>query len=670
MARFLFMLLLDFETKSLCDLIKKGSYNYALDRSTDILCCAFLQYDAPDGVRPYVWYPALGPLSNELAQQIKDAPYLVAHNAAFDRLIWELIGVEDYGFPEVAFDRWYCSSAQCRVNNLPASLEDAARALNAKYRKNKAGTALIRALSLPQPDGTFNQDPVKHEAMREYCADDVLTMRGVMQSTRLLTEIEHEDWLINEDINERGVLIDVPLALAAEKYANTEIQELSAELYEATDGAVTKTTQSARAAKYCREQLGDDHPALKYMTKYVDGEPKYSVDKEARAALKDAEALGVVELPENVFSVIDILDEGSMSSVRKFKNMALRADEETHRVHGAFIYAGASQTLRYASRGLQIHNFPSRGLPKDDAFYTTTHMQMLAGHELHEVMTTLKSMLRYALKPAEGNAFIIGDWSGIEARVLPWLSASMGGQEKLDKIASGVDVYMESAELSGYPDRRDVGKVLELACGYQGGLNAFLVFAKSYGVVLSEAEIKSVIKRWRRANSWVVRFWAELEEAAKNAIRHPNKVQYAGRLRYLYTPNLMDGSLLCILPDDSVLTYPKARLESQRGKTVITALKASVKMKADAKEWPRESLYGGRLAGNATQGTAAALLRLLLANVHNVVAHVHDEVVLEVPMAQANHERAALERIMCNAPEWATGLPLDAKPEIALRYKK
>ena len=123
------MIIIDFETKSRCDLLKAGSYNYAQDPSTDILCCSFIPSD-PEDNREYLWYPHDGQLSQEILDLIYEEDLVAAHNAGFDRLIWEYIAVPDYEFPEVHFDDWYCTSAQMRVNNLPASLGDAARALD------------------------------------------------------------------------------------------------------------------------------------------------------------------------------------------------------------------------------------------------------------------------------------------------------------------------------------------------------------------------------------------------------------------------------------------------------------------------------------------------------------------------------------------------------------
>lgn len=664
------MLIIDFETRSRCNLLKAGSYNYAKDPSTDVLCCSFLPAESGDD-REWLWYPHDGPLPADLIEEIKNADYIAAHNAPFDREIWSFVAANDYGFPFVPFERWYCTSAQMRVNNLPASLEDAARALDARHKKDHRGKQLIKLLSIPQDNGTFRQDPALLQEMGEYCLQDSRTTKACVNATRLMTQVEHAEWMINERVNERGVMIDVPLALAAQKYAEAEQTEIGHELTLQSNAAITKHTQSKRAAKWIAKRLKGNKLAATLMTKQKDGVYKLTIDKNARAALLDADAAGELILPDAVFNVISLIDEGNQSSVSKFKNMALRADEETQRVQGAFVYAGAAQTKRFASRGLQLHNLPSRGLYKteEEAWVTYEHMMAGAAIEL-PVMHTLKKMLRHAIMAPKGKRLVVGDSSGIEARVLPWLSDSDGGRDKLEVIASGADIYLLTAACIGYEGNRPVGKVMELACGYEGGVAAAKAFTKMYGVVMDDYELGAAINQWRVANAWVVMFWRDLERAAKRAVQRPGSEQVVGRIRYIFAPELIDGTLLCILPDDSVIQYPKARLKKVKGWWRLSALKASAKMKVDAKEWPREELYGGRLAGHCTQATAAALLRHWMSYVPNVIAHVHDELIVEVAKNTAEAMRGFVLDTMTHPVPWAQGLPLNAKVEVMERYRK
>jgi DNA polymerase len=664
------MLIIDFETKSRCNLLKAGSYNYAKDPSTDVLCCSFIPAESGDD-REWLWYPHDGPLPADIIEEINAADYIAAHNAPFDREIWSFVAANDYGFPFVSFERWYCTSAQMRVNNLPASLEDAARALDARHKKDHRGKQLIKLLSIPREDGTFRTGPALLQEMGEYCLQDSRTTKACVNATRLMTQVEHEEWLVNERVNDRGVLIDVPLALAAQKYAEAEQGEIGRELTQESGGEVTKHTQSKRAAEWIALRLKGNKLAAQLMCKLKDGVEKLTIDKGARAALLDADAAGDLILPDAVFNVISLIEEGNQSSVSKFKNMALRADLETQRVQGAFVYAGAAQTKRFASRGLQLHNFPSRGLYKTEEEAWYTYGKMMTGLEIElPVMHTLKKMLRHAIMAPKGKMLVVGDSTGIEARVLPWLSDSEGGQAKLDLIASGADVYLLTAAAIGYEGNRPVGKVMELACGYEGGVAAARAFTKMYGVVMDDYELGAAISQWRVMNEWVVMFWRDLEKAAKRAVQCPGSEQAVGRIRYIFVPELIEGTLLCILPDDSVIQYPKARLKKVKGWWRLSALKASAKMKVDAKEWPREELYGGRLAGHCTQATAAALLRHWMKPLSGAIAHVHDELILEAMKSRAEAMRGFMLRVMTDPVPWAPGLPLNAKVEVMERYRK
>lgn len=658
------MIIVDFESRSRCDLTQEGAYNYALHPSTEPLCCAFVDTGSN---QEFLWTPD-EVLPKWLIAQLRKCAFVAAHNAQFDRLIWE-IAEERYGFPHIGFDRWYCTSAQCRVNGLPASLEDAARALDTNFRKDVRGKMLIKQLCIPRPDGTFCEDPLLLEQLYEYCLQDARVTKDLVLATRMMSTAEHLDWLTNEKINERGVLIDVPLAIAAQDYATAEYIEIADELSRQSNGVITKHTQTVRAASWIAEQLGEDHPALRYMTKYKDGEPKLSLDKNIREELLDAEEREEFLLPDEVFNVVCLLHESSQSSVTKFKSMAKRADIETHRLHGAFIYAGASQTLRFSSRGLQMHNMPQRGGFKTLAEATTLYQKVIRGEQLDgPVMPQLKNLLRYAIRARDDYKLVIGDWVGVEARVLPWLADTKESRAKLNMLADGIDVYQLTAEKIGYPDRREVGKVTELALGYQGAVNAFKQFARGYGMDCpADDEIQKIVYAWRDVNEWAVAFWYDLEYAARSAIMRPNRPFQVGKLKFLFHAGVMGGTLFMILPDGGLLSYPQARIEEDGS---ITALKASVKASHDAKHWPRDQLYGGKFAGHGTQGTAACLLRNLLRRAKYVIAHVHDEVILEVPARIAENARSELKRQMAFVPDWADGLILESEPVISERYGK
>lgn len=665
------MLIIDFETRSRCDLKTQGSYKYAEDLSTDILCMGAINGDG----KTWLWKPSDGNLPDDLIQEIEDAEFLGAHNTPFDRMIWECIGVSDYKFPLIKPEKWYCTSAQCRVNGLPAGLDDAAWALGLKQRKLSAGAHLIRKLSIPQKDGSFNNDPKLLQQMYDYCVQDCVVTKAVSDSIRPMTQAEHADDLLTFDINDKGVRIDKELANNAIKYASKEQAEIAEKLTKLTGGIVTKHTQAARIKTFIIEKLGESHEICQMMVVYKAGVKKFSLDKAIRSNVLNFEIENLDYTTKLIKVLVKLVEDGNKSSVAKFKRM-IEMSGEGDRVRGAFVFAGAASTLRYTSRGLQLHNMKRDCWKPDDVEILMSQMaremDLVLDCKPVPVMDGLSKMLRPAVIPADGKVFVVGDWSAIEGRVLPWLSDE--AEDVLDIFRSGEDIYMKTADGMGIKDRQ-IGKVATLALGFQGGVGAFQSMAKNYGLTISDAEAQNIVDSWRRANHWAVRFWAKLEKASKDAMSYPNKWFTAGKVEYIFLSELMGGTLLAKMQGEHLIQYPKARLETVQtpwgeDKLAITSLKASFKPKADDKEWARGVLYGGVLAENVTQAFAAALLRDTLKRCHSVVAHIHDEIVMEVDAVDSARYSSELQTIMECSPSWAQGLPLNAEPTIMTRYGK
>lgn len=655
---------LDFETKSRVNLLTDGADNYASDPSTDIICCSFIN---KNNRQQWLWY-AGEKIPADLILALNLAGEIEAHNARFDQLIYDYIAVNDYGFPPLKKEVWTCTSAQCRVNALPASLDPATRAINAKHKKDRGGMALIRKLSIPdKKTGEFNSSPKLVRQMGDYCMKDSIATVGLTNSLRSLTDVDKRDWQVNERINDRGILVDLELATLAQKYASEEKEELGKRLSFLTGGKITSVTQTKRFLTILLEEFKDQPLIINILTK-VQADPelpiiKYTLDKSARGRLLECETLDPYYR-----EVIDLIDQGGKSSVAKFTSMINRADPDTGRVHGAFIFAGAGQTQRYSSKGLQLHNM------KRDCFNPEQTeeliQQMRNGETIPDVMNTLAKLLRPAIIPAKGHKFVVGDWSAIEARVLPWLSKSSGGAEVLEVFKSGADIYIKTAESMGMTDRQ-IGKVANLSLGYGGSVGAFQAMAKNYGLTLEDMEVKAIVRRWRLANTWAFNFWKNLEIAALKAVRNPGKVFEVGRVAFYFIPELLGGTLTCVLPNDTFIQYPYARVENDG----VTAMKASVQPKADSDdEWPRMSLWGGFLAENITQATAACLLRELLADMAGddfpVVGHCHDEVILEVLESEVEQTLIKCQEYMEKSPKWAKDLPLVAIPKMFDRYGK
>lgn len=650
---------IDFESQSECDLPARGAYNYARHPSTRILCMAWALDDEP----VQIWTPNQT-FPKDVSNAVTRGARIFAHNAAFDRLMWWYVLSPDFGVPEPRLEQFICTAAQARANCAPGSLEDVGRFAGTSMRKDHRGAALVRKICC-RPFRYTDEDLA---GLLEYCAQDVRTMRSVSQSLRTLAPQELEDYHVSERINDKGVRVDVDLCRAAQRYAAAESAELRAEVAFLLRGA---SLRGAKARAWVLERLSEDQRRM--AVSFKGGEAKDSLDKSVRAAL-----LAEVDLDPDVRTVLQAMDDIWASSTAKFGKLAALADDDDQRLRGAFVFAGGAATGRASSYGAQVHNFP-RKAAKDPV---AVRAAMLAGDAVApafgpRVSDVLKTMLRPALIPAPGHVFVVADWSAIEGRVHPWLANSPAGEAKLDVFRNGLDPYIVNAAATfgrsyediladheaGRSDQRQVGKVQELALGFLGGPGAFRTFGRIYNVHVEEAEAKQMVQAWRMANPWAQEHGRALEGAYLRAMRNRLHPVTAGRTSYMF-----DGvHLWYALPSGRVLCYPFARFDADGS---VSYAKASWKPKADATEWPRGRLWPGLACENVTQAVAHDILRAALRALPETVLHVHDEIVLEVPAAQAEEARARLVEVMTTAPAWSEGLPLACEAKVMERYSK
>lgn len=628
------MLFVDFESKSACDLKKHGIYNYCQDRSTEVLCMSYA-FDDED-VR--TWTP-----EQPFPERVRNFKGQIrAHNAAFERLIfWFVLGIN------FELEQFYCTATQARANCLPGSLEDIGRAMSAKMKKDHRGKQLIRQCCVPPYNTTLLPELI------HYCEQDVRAMREVSLALRQLSDDELLDYHVNERINDKGLLVDVPLCHAAIGYATTELEDIQALVKDITGIA---SARSPKLKEWVAERID---PELMMV------DEKLSLNKATRTALLQ------MDLPNEVLDVVQCIDDISASSVAKFKRMAELADIEDGRVRGAFVFNGGSATGRSSSYGVQLQNM-SRVCAKDPE---AVRSAMMAGDDLSlfgtRVTNVLKGMIRPAIIPAKGNVLVVADWAGIEARCNPWLSNHVASEAKLDIFRSGGDVYVENAKSTFNvkevtKEQRFYGKIQELALGFSGGAGAFASMARIYGLEMPEHQIKRMINGWRVANPWCIPYGQELERAYMGAMRHKGHEFSAGRVTYLFDGN----HLWYILPSGRVLCYPFARIDDGS----VTYLKAAFKPTADAEEWPRARLWQGIAQENIAQATANDLLRhslrVLSLEGIQIIATVHDEIIVECKKEEAEKISSRMVEVMCTAPSWCSGLPLDVEINTMERYSK
>lgn len=667
-------LYLDFETFNTFGPGKRGVYQYHRSHSCRTLCMAYAFDDS--SVR--VWQAGES-LPDDVRDYLAAGGELIAHNAAFERLHLEYVFGPAHGLPQIDSRRWVCTATQARARALPGSLDGAARALGLPYQKDRRGQELIKLLCMPNE---CNDDPDLMEELVNYCVRDVEVMRALHLAIPPLTAWERQVYAANEAINDAGLPIDVDLASAAAAYADAEVEEINARLAELTAGRITTVKQHQRIKDILLEYGGDD--ARRLMTRVTtdrrsgEEQRKLSFDADTRQHFLAAVQEDPGRFPPLLVSVAELVDEAGGSSTSKFSNMASRAEADG-RVRGAYICFGAGQTGRFSSTGVQMHNLPRKANKNPDV----TRRWILEDRELPGgVMSTLASMLRPAIRtPSERDYFVCYDWSAIEARVLPWLSYSDGGDRVLsvfaaaDKDKDVPDIYeIEAANLFGCrpedvtKEQRAVGKVEVLSMGYQGGRRAFQAMARGYGISVSDDRAEEIKIAWRGNNQWAVYFWEALQEAATNAVLKPGTPYDAGLLTY-YSDN---GWLFCQLPSGRILSYPRVRADYGDRGVELSALKASWKPKAGENEWPRVAIYGGLLAENATQAAAADLLHTALVCCVGeglpVIGHTHDEILCMT--RDPDRVESRLRDIMLDVPHWAEGLPLAAEGWRGRTYRK
>ena len=647
---------IDIESRSRCDLKAMGGYNYAMDPSTEIL---FISW-AVGRENPWLW-DWRDPFPSALMDMfLDDSIIFKAHNAAFERLMFQYVLHRQVGTPVLPIERFYCTAVQARANSLPDKLDLCARALGAREQKDFRGAQLISKLSIPDKEtGEFLEDPGLLVEFGEYCRQDVRTERSVNANMRDLTDVERLDYVVSEEINDRGIMVDVDFAEVAVTYADDERALLKSKVLVLTNQQI-HTCGSPKFTTWVYKRLDDRHQPIMETTANKSG---FTFDADCVSQLYAVWG----ELSKDVQEAIELKALSSKSSVSKFQAMLDRSGPDD-RVRGAFILYGAGQTHRYSSRGLQVHNM-ARDTHADPHGVWESFID--GSVDKNNLFTLLKSMIRPSLMPREGFNFVCLDWSSIEAIVLRWSTQDPRAARVLDIFRQGRDIYIETAKQLPWDDRQ-LGKVTVLSMGYGGGIGAFQSMAKNYGVAISDEDANTIKFAWRHANPWAVDWWKALEKCAKSAMRDPGVKHSAGVVSYVFTA----GNLWCILPSGTILCYPQAAMvfNEDWNQFEIHCIKASIRPKKGVREWPRMVLWGGFLAENVTQAIAADLLREALLRVRGwsdeVVMHTHDEILLEVPLSESEMAMSDLRAEMLVVPEWASGMPLACEGWTGDYYRK
>lgn len=696
------ILWLDLETYSETP-IKNGTHAYA--ENAEIMLFAWAIDTAP----VQVWdVTANAKIPLELRLALKNPDVLIyAHNSHFDRTVL------NHAMPGVAaggVERWRDTMVRALAHGLPGSLGDLCDILSVSQdkAKDKAGKQLIQLFCKPRPKNsairraTAKTHPVEWQRFVEYAGLDIDAMREIDKKLPAWNYSGQELalWHRDQRINDRGVFMDVQLAEAAVTAVEMEQKVLAKRTRELTDNEVQAATQRDAMLKHIAEAFGIELPDMQAST--------------LQRRVNDP------DLPFELRELLAIRLQASSTSTSKYKTL-MKGVSRDGRLRGTLQFCGASRTGRWAGRLFQPQNLPRPTLKQAEIDFGIEALKAGCADLLYDdVMQLTSSALRGCIMAPAGKKLVVSDLSNIEGRVLAWLAGEkwklqafrdydtiIGTDEKGEAIRAGHDLYkLAYAKSFGVPpdevdkDQRQVGKVQELALGYEGGVGAFLTFSLAYNIDLEEmasAAIDNIprhildeavrayewavkqkrtyglskrayvvcdsFKRlWREAHAATFSFWKEIDQATRRAIATPGITISCRKLKLR-----RDGSWLRIqLPSGRAVCYPGARIDDS-GKISYMGINTY------SRKWQRLQTYGGKLAENVTQATARDVMAANMPGVedngYDIILTVHDEVLTEAPdTADYSHEH--LSTLLATNPTWALDLPLSAGGFEACHYRK
>lgn len=653
-------LFIDVETYSSVDIKESGAYKYIESPDFEIL---IIGYALDDGPVKIVDLAQGEEMPEEFEEALLDPDCVkVAHNAVFERLSFKRIG---YNVPA---EQWYCTSVKAAYCGLPLSLDGVSKALNLTDKKLDTGKALIKYFSCPCKATRVNgmrtrnypeHAPEKWEMYKEYNKYDVLAEREIFKRLEayIIPDIERKMYVLDQNINDRGILVDMELAESAIAVDNTYTSILT---------------------QHAQQLTGLENPnspvQIRQWIEKTTGCVVMSLSKETMPDLMKEFA----DYPD-VIELLNIRKKLSKTSIKKYYAM-LNCAMKDHRVRGTFQFYGANRTGRWAGRLLQLQN-----LSKNHISHIEVPREMIRARDWEsvemmydDVADILSQLVRTALIASPGKVFSVADFSAIEARVISWLANEKWRMDVFrgdGKIYEATGAKMFNVPISAITKGsvlRDKSKISELALGYEGSLGAL----KRMGgerMGLSDTEMMSLVRKWRSANPAIVDMWKEIDEASKEAVRYQRPVSCTCR-NIIFDCN---GEFMTIqLPSGRKLFYygPKFKDKKIGCSTMPTRVLCYQGVVQETKQWGEIDTYGGKLTENIVQAIARDLLGDAMLRMqdegYEIVASVHDEVIVEVPEINAKDHYNRLVEIMSTPPQWAEDLPLNADGGVMMFYQK
>lgn len=643
-------LFIDIETYSSVDIKASGAYKYIESPDFEILIIGYALDDGPVNIIDLVQ-------GEKMPEEFEEALFdpectKVAYNAVFERLSFKRIG---YIIP---IEQWLCTLVKAAYCGLPLSLDGVSKALDLVDKKLDTGKSLIKYFSCPCKATRVNgmrtrnypwHAPEKWAMYKDYNKYDVLAEREIFKKLESYTipETERKLYILDQNINDRGILVDMELAESAI----------------AVDNAYTSIL-----IQHAQQLTGLENPnSPTQIRKWIEETTGHVVTSLSKEIMPDL-IKEFADYPD-VLEMLNIRKKLSKTSIKKYYAM-LNCAMKDHRVRGTFQFYGANRTGRWAGRLLQLQN-----LSKNHISHIEIPRELIRARDWEsvemmydDVADILSQLVRTALIASKNKVFSVADFSAIEARVISWLANEKWRMDVFKgdgKIYEATGAKMFNVPITAITKGsvlRDKSKISELALGYEGSLGAL----KRMGgerMGLSDVEMMSLVRKWRTANPAIVDMWSEIDEASKEAVRYQRPVNCTCR-------NIIfdcDGQFMTVrLPSGKKLFYYGPRFKDKKigRSTRSTQVLCYQGVVQETKQWGEIDTYGGKLTENIVQAISRDLLGNSMLNLeahgYHPVCHIHDEVLCEVPKENAHTYYEEMARIMSIPPEWALDLPLRA----------
>lgn len=662
---------IDIETYSSIDLTKSGVYKY-IQNDFEILLIAYA-YD--DEEIKIIDLKNNEKIPEKLKEDILDENIIkTAFNANFERVC-----LSKYFNTYLSPKMFRCTQVHALYLGLPHGLENVAKSLRLKEQKLEEGKSLIRFFNKRENLDllTSNNENIKkgevlkkYEEFKKYCINDVKverSIRKILEKVKL-PESEQKLWQLDQEINDRGVLVDSKLLNNAIYYDNYFKNILIEKL---------KTITNINNPK-SNNQMKDYLNSL--------GLNVNSLSKESVESLLNSDEVKKNPHYEKIKEVLHLRKMLNKTSTKKYESMK-RCMCDDERIRGLFQFYGANRTGRWAGRLVQVQNLPQNKInnlekvrekirndiikdfpSRKKEFNKNLNLNLYNNENLSSLLSQL---IRTTFIPKKNHRFIIADFSAIEARIIAYLSNE---KWRIDVFNTHGKIYEASAskmfkvdidEITKESELRQKGKIAELALGYQGGVGA-LVSMGAYNMNLCESELIEIVKAFRSSNPNIVKLWNNAQKAFIEAVKNKSVVHIDKNISFIY-----EGNILFIkLPSGRRLSYirPKIDYNNIFNKYIITY----EGIDPTTKKSKRLTTYGGKLVENIVQAIARDVLAQAMMNLRNkgfnIVMHVHDEIVLEVENGVSSVEEVC--EIMCKENRYLKGLKLKADGFESKYYKK